>query len=471
MNLSLVLSIGLSSDVLAEDKTDLITAIEKVAETVGAAVVSIKTERTEHYRASPSFYGDPFSDELFKGFFEDFFGSPPEYEYKSSGLGSGVIVDTNGYILTNEHVVRGADKLTVILPDGRSFSGQLKGTDTQSDLAVVKIDAPNLPAAKLGNSDQLKIGRWVVAIGNPFGHILADSQPTVTSGVISALHRALPQTARRDSDYSDLIQTDAAINPGNSGGPLVNLAGEVIGINVAIFSTSGGSQGIGFAIPVNYAKSIVDHLIHGKPIEHGWIGVSIQDLDYRLSQYFHLSNQEGVLIVKVLEGAPAKKAGLQEGDIILSINGDKIHNSAHLIKYLRGLPIGQKVSVEILRDKKRTTIAVVIGKRPGLEVGYAESQPQKPLVIKREEKWRGINVGSITDEMVARLRITNKEGVIITNIEKNSPAYDAGLVKGDIITSINNKTINNLEDFYQIIQTAKGECLIITPRGYFIIAE
>ncbi len=217
--------IGFCTECIAAEEPNLITAVSDVAQKTGPAVVAIKTEKTQRYQAQDRYFGSPYDDESMSQFFQDFFGLRPEYEEKMLGLGSGVIIDPRGYILTNDHVVQGADKITVTLPDGRKFDGELTGVDVRSDLAVVKITAPDIPVAVIGSSESLKIGQWVVAIGNPFGNILDDPQPTVTSGVISALHRTLPQTAKMDSDYSDLIQTDAAINPGNSGGPLVNLNG------------------------------------------------------------------------------------------------------------------------------------------------------------------------------------------------------------------------------------------------------
>jgi serine protease Do len=248
-------------------------AVINVANTAGKAVVSISAERTTKVSTGRRFvYRSPFGespfgeDEFFRKFFDDFFGQMPEREYKQFGLGSGVIVDPQGYILTNEHVIDGADKIKVTLPDGREFKAELKGEDPRADLAIIKINAHNLPAAAWGDSDNLRIGQWVVAIGNPFGFALQNPEPTVTAGVISALHRSIGKSVGRDRDYNDLIQTDAAINPGNSGGPLVNLKGEIVGINVAIFTTSGGYQGIGFAIPSNAAKRIMSNLIQGKKI-------------------------------------------------------------------------------------------------------------------------------------------------------------------------------------------------------------
>jgi len=272
---------------------DLEKSTIDVAEEVGKAVVSISTEKTEKiggprvrkYQFGFPFGGEnPFEDDLFDRFFDDFFGGF-DREYKQQGLGSGVIIDKEGYILTNEHVVGDADKLTVTLSDGREFKAEIKGTDQRSDLAIIKIDARDLPFAELGDSSNVKIGQWVLAIGNPFAFALENPEPTVTMGVISALHRSLGRGLGRNRDYSDLIQTDAAINPGNSGGPLVNLSGQVIGINVAIFSTSGGYQGVGFAIPINTARKIVSRLIEGKKILYGQVRKYLGPVFHELARH------------------------------------------------------------------------------------------------------------------------------------------------------------------------------------------
>lgn len=453
---------------LYADEPSLVTAVSDVAQKTGPAVVAIKTEKIKHTRNASNYFGNPYDDDAMSQFFQDFFGAQPDYEQKALGLGSGVIIDGRGYILTNDHVVDGADKITVTLPDGRKFDGELTGIDVRSDLAVIKITADNLPVASLGNSENLKIGQWVVAIGNPFGNILDDPQPTVTSGVISALHRSLPQTSRRDSDYSDLIQTDAAINPGNSGGPLVNLNGEVIGINVAIFSTSGGYQGVGFAIPVNYAKAIVDQLTQGKKIEYGWIGIGIQDIDERLAQYFALSSDEGVLVTKVLLGAPADKAGIKEGDIILSANRIKIRNSSALVKQISNATIGKPIVLQISRDQKSLEITVTVGKNESANTPtpLAAEPAAKGHSVK---SWRGLNVDEITATTAEKLRLANTNGVVITEVAPASPAQLSGLEKNDVIISINKQVIRNLEDYYQAVAAAQGSCLVRTVRGFFVL--
>lgn len=461
----------LSTPAQTQEDVNLVTAIEQVAEKVGPAVVSIRTETTTLTRPYRG-YSDESSDiEDFNDFFAEFFGAYPEYERKSSGLGSGVIIAKEGYILTNEHVVSNAYKILVTLADRRSFAAQLKGTDSRSDLAVIKIDAPNLPVATLGNSENLKIGQWVVAIGNPFGHILDDPEPTVTQGVISALHRALPVISRQDSDYSDLIQTDAAINPGNSGGPLVNLHGEIVGINAAIFSTSGGYQGMGFAVPINYAKAIVDQICSGKKIESGWIGIGIQDLDDRLVQYFSLKSNEGVLINRVLDNAPAKTAGLQEGDIILSANGIWMRNTAALLKYIGSTAVGKTINFQVLRDRKEQPIAVIVGKRPELTSALLEQPAKKDKIPLSPQRWRGMEVRDLPKDLLPQQQLPSPAGVLVADVNQNSAAQEAGIRKGDIIVAINKQPISNVGDFQNVVQASQGPCLVRTLRGHFVVTD
>ena len=478
ISVNLILALFCVSSLPADEgETDLVTGVEKVAEKVGPTVVSVKTEKTEHYRARS--FGSPFQDEFFGQFFEDFFGGIPESEFKSRGLGSGVIINAQGFILTNEHVIEGADKITVMLPDGRELPAALKGTDPRSDLAVIKVDAPNLPVAVLGNSENLKIGQWVVAIGNPFGHLLANPEPTVTTGVISALQRSLPKGPRRDSDYSDLIQTDAAINPGNSGGPLVNLKGEVIGINVAIFSTTGGYQGIGFAIPINDAKLILQQLIEGKEIAYGWIGVSVQDIDERLAGYFGLKNTQGVLISKVLEGGPAEKGGLKEGDVILAINGKEVKNVQTLLKLIGNAPVGKKAVITALRTGQKLDIPVLVIKRPHfdefgriIEAAPEDEESEEPGSAPEKggiSVWRGLSVQNISPEIADQLNLESLDGALITNIQNGSSAEEAGLRPGDIIISINQKPVKNASDFMKNARNLNGRSLIRTSRGFFVV--
>ncbi|MCM8780754.1 MAG: Do family serine endopeptidase [Candidatus Omnitrophica bacterium] len=438
-------------------------AVVRVANTTGKAVVSISTEHTTKVRGRRFYFDYPFGeDDFFRKFFEDFFGELPEREYKQIGLGSGVIIDPEGYILTNEHVVAEADKITVTLPDGREFRGELKGKDARSDLAIIKINARNLPVASLGDSDNLKIGQWVVAIGNPFGFALQNPEPTVTVGVISALHRSLGRSLSRQRDYNDLIQTDAAINPGNSGGPLVNLKGEVVGINVAIFSTSGGYQGIGFAIPINSAKRIISRLIEGKKILYGWLGVTVQDLSEDLAGHFGLSDRNGALIAKVMEDSPAQKAGIKEGDIIRKFDNQDINNVRELLNIVGRTEVGRKVKVIVIRDKKEVLLEVEVGQRP---------QDVEKIVSETSIRWRGLEVGPLDSEAAKRYRLEEKRGVVVIDVEPDSSADEAGIIPGDVISEINRRPVNSLSDYQKITQDLKGNALVRTSRGYFLIKE
>lgn len=449
-------------------------AVETVAGSVGKAVVSISAERTQKAGGIRRYYfgqapqEGPFEDEFFRRFFEDFFGEIPEREYKQVGLGSGVIIDPEGYILTNEHVVGDADKITVTLPDGREFKAQLKGTDKRSDLAVIKIEGRDFPSAGLGDSNGVKIGQWVVAIGNPFGYAIHNPEPTVTAGVISALHRSLGKISA-DRDYNDLIQTDAAINPGNSGGPLVNLKGEVIGINVAIFSTSGGYQGIGFAVPINAAKRVVSRLIEGKKIVYGWLGIMIQNLDENLINYFGLTKKEGVLVSKVIKDSPAQKAGIKEGDIILKLDGQETNTVNSLLKIVGETPVGKSVQASLLRDKQKISLEVKIEARPE---DKAEEIIEEKQITQDESWWRGIQAQEITPELARKLNLSEQheqQGVVITDIQPNSPADEAGLISGDIILGINRIHIDSLNTYKRLIKGISGDCLVRTARGFFVL--
>lgn len=444
-------------------------AVINVADTAGKAVVSISTETTTRIGSRKRAYfnapfgGSPFGDDdNFRKFFEDFFGELPQKDYKQMGLGSGVIIDADGYILTNEHVISGADKIKVTLSDGREFKGEVKGSDMRSDLAVIKIDAKNLPAIPLGDSDKLKIGQWVVAVGNPFAFIMQSPEPTVTVGVISALHRSLGRTMSRERDYNDVIQTDAAINPGNSGGPLVNLKGEVVGINVAIFSTSGGYQGVGFAIPVNNAKKILSKLIAGKKILYGWLGVTVQDLNDDMAKYFGLPNKNGVLVAGVLDAGPAQKAGIKDGDIITRFEDKPINNTRELISVVSSTEVGRKIKVALLRDKKEMTLNVEIGERPR-EIEKEEYAKEEPGA------WRGLIVQELNPDLAKKFNIEDKSGVMAVDLEQGSAADEAGIIPGDLILEINKQPVKSMSDYQRLTKSASGDCLIRTKRGFFLV--
>lgn len=447
-------------------------AFIRVAETVGPAVVSIVTETTQKIPARRYYFGPPkgFFDDDFDSFFRDFFGETPEREFKQQGLGSGVVIDGRGYIITNDHVIDGAGKIMVILSDGRRYDAELKGSDPRSDIAVIKINADNLPIAKLGNSDTVRTGQWVVAIGNPFGFVVNNPKPTITAGVVSALHRSLPFGGKYGRNYIDLIQTDAAINPGNSGGPLCDLNGDIIGLNVAIYSTTGGYQGIGFAIPVDMVKYVLDDLIEGRKVLYGWLGVTIQELSYDIAEYFKIADRKGVIVIEVIKGGPADTGGMKTGDIIRTFNGKAIDTLQTLLKFVGESRVGEKASIGIIRDGKEMVLNVAIGERPS-EEAVAKGKVTQEEITGAEEagKWRGLTVAEITYEIAQKYNIEVEPGVLILDVELDSPAYEAGLRKGLIIKEIDRKIIRNMEDFNKVIQTTQGKALVRTNRGFVIV--
>jgi len=428
-------------------------SFSNVAKEVGPAVVSVTVIQVYTYGGRHYYYPfrewDPYLDE----FLRDFFEAPREY--RQSGLGSGVIIDKRGYILTNDHVVDGADQIQVTLSDGRKFKAVIKGSDPRSDLAVIKIKADNLPVAKLGNSDKVEVGQWVMAIGNPFGFIMSNSNPTVTVGVVSALHRSFSyRSLNKHRYYGDLIQTDAAINRGNSGGPLVNLKAKIIGINALIYSTSGGSQGIGFAIPINRARRILDELIAGKKIKYGWLGVQVQSVSPELMALFNFPDSNGALIAKVIHGSPADKGGLKKGDLIRKI-GDYIVKTANdLVDIISHLDVGKKIKIFIVRDGKPVICKVTISERPKKKQLISEQIP-----LNEKQGWRGISVKD------------SDGGVVVSKVLQDSPAFIAGIRQGDTIDEINRSDIRSLRDFNRITISIEGEALVHTNKGYFVVRK
>ncbi len=463
---------GISSTVQAapSEAETLEQAFIRIGQQVGPAVVSISTEQIErvrqYFRVHPFFGpdGDPFEE-----FFQQFYGNTPQQEFHRFGLGSGVIIDPKGFILTNEHVVADADKITVTLSDGRELTGIVKGKDSRSDLAVIQINAQKLPVASLGDSNTVKTGQWAVALGNPFGLMgsgpgiqAIGTEPTLTVGIVSALNRQLPSASRYDRDYSGLIQTDAAINPGNSGGPLLNLKGQVIGINVAILTSSRGYEGIGFAIPINKVKDILDALIEGREIIYGWLGIQIQDLGQDVAEFYGLPGREGVLIYQVLPASPAKEAGLQDGDIIQSFNHQPVRHSRQLIEGVSRTPAGTVVELEVLREGRSLSLKVKIGERPG---DLAETAG-----VSTTEFWRGLKVSDLSAEYAERFHLpADATGILVIEIEQNSPAEEAGLRPGDLINEINRTRINNVSEYRRAIATVKDNALVRTTRGYVVI--
>jgi serine protease Do len=435
-------------------------AVIGVAGTAGKAVVSISAEHTtrvKDYSVYDNFFNrSPFGeDEFFRRFFYDFIGEVPERELRQIGLGSGAVINSDGYILTNEHVVASASKIVVTLADGRSFRAEIKGTDARLDLAVIKINTRGLAFALLGDSDTLKVGQWVVAIGNPYAFAMENPEPTVSVGVISALHRALGSALSQGRDYGNLIQTDAAINPGNSGGPLVNLKGEVVGINTAIFSTTGGYQGIGFAIPINNAKRIIAQLSAGKRITRGWLGVVVQGLNEQLVQYFGLPDARGVLVVQVIPGGPADTGGLKAGDLIRQLDNNPVNNAREFLDAIAQSEPSRRIKVAVLRNKQLLSIELTLGVRPEeTELGGGKAPQGAP-----EGQWRGMAV------------VETKEGISVAKVTPGSPAGLAGIASGDIILEINKQPILSQKDYLNAVSGLKGDCLVRTNRGYFILKD
>ncbi|GBE37537.1 MAG TPA: DegQ family serine endoprotease [Nitrospirae bacterium] len=424
--------------------------LSEVAEAVEPAVVNISTTTTVTLQQSP--FGDFSDDPFFRRFFGDQLRHPdpgPQRKYKSSALGSGVIITADGYILTNNHVVKDADDIKVVLYDDREFKGKVIGTDPQSDLAVVKINAEDLPSIKIGDSDVLKVGEVVIAIGNPFA-----LSHTITMGIVSALGRSNVGIA----DYEDFIQTDAAINPGNSGGALVNMNGELIGINTAIFSKSGGYMGIGFAIPSSMAKSVMDSIIkHGKVIR-GWLGVSIQNMTPDLAEQFDIKEEKGALVTEVVEESPAEKAGFKRGDLIIEFDGKHVDGSTALRNMVAGIPPDTSVKMKIIREGKEKTLTVAIGQLSETVV-TAKSEYSNAV--------KGVHVQDLNPEIRMSLDIPQKvEGVVVTNVEMDSPSFRA-VKRNDVIQEINKKAIRSTKDYEKAVSkiSAKDTVLILAYRG------
>jgi Do/DeqQ family serine protease len=415
-------------------------AFVEVAKKVQPSVVNITTEKTITIKPWERFGEDFFKGSPFEEFFRGF-GGPrekgKEYRHRQRSGGSGVIVDKEGYILTNNHVIEGADKVKVRLNDGREFIATVKGQDSRTDLAVLHIKAKDLPVAILGDSDKLDVGEWAIAIGSPFG-----LEHTVTVGVISAKGRSGLGTGT----YEDFVQTDASINPGNSGGPLINIDGEVIGINAMIIQPG---TGIGFAIPINMAKQILNDLIKTGKVVRPWLGISVQDLTPEMMEHFKVKEKEGVLVGQVYQGTGAEKAGLASGDIIKAVEDKPIKNVSELVKEIQKKKVGQKLKLGIVRDGKAMTIEVTTSAMPD----KAELQKEK----EGEEKL-GARVQELTPELAAQFRIAGiKQGVVVIAVEDGSFADEMGLQEGDVILEINRKKIESLKDFEKAMKDANVE--------------
>ncbi|GAB4514702.1 MAG: DegQ family serine endoprotease [Sulfuricaulis sp.] len=410
-----------------------------IVKAVMPAVVNIATTRMvkQGSQMSGPFMDDPFFRQFFGEEFFHRFQNPRDR--RENSLGSGVIVDSAGYIVTNNHVVAKADEIKVLLNDKREFTGKVVGTDPKSDLAVIKISAKDLPVIPWGDSDKLEVGEYVLAIGNPFG-----LNQTVTQGIVSAVGRANVGIA----DYEDFIQTDAAINPGNSGGALVNARGQLVGINTAIFSRSGGYMGIGFAVPSNMTRSVMDSLLKGGKVVRGWLGVSIQDVTPDLAKQFGLKETKGALVSEIIPDSPAATAGIQSGDIITAFNGKTVDSTSILRNTVAQTPVGKTVKVELLREKKTVSVEVKITEQPK---DVAQVDGETTQGDGKNTAFAGIEVRNLTAEIARQLGLPHgTTGVVIAGIEQGSAAEEAGLQEGDVIMEINRQPVRNIGDFKRL---------------------
>ncbi len=366
--------------------------------------------------------------------------------FTQRALGSGVIISTDGYIVTNAHAVKGADKIVVKLEDNRELNATVVGIDEKTDVALLKIQSPgDLAMATLGDSDALQVGDWVVAIGNPFG-----LSETVTAGIVSAKGRVIGE-----GPYDDFIQTDASINPGNSGGPLLNLRGEVVGINTAIYSQSGGSIGIGFAIPIDSVKNVVEQLkAHGKVIR-GWLGVAIQDVTPELAKTFGLKQTQGGLVSDVTPDSPAARAGLKRGDVIVAYNGRHIEAAHQLPALVAATEIGKTVPLTVLRNGESQTLSVTVAEMPA-QVAASGTAPAAA-------DW-GVTVSDITPDLARRFDLKETTGVVVTDVTPDSPASAVGLQHGDVITEADRKPVHNVGEYNQELAHARGRVLLLVDR-------
>jgi len=413
-------------------------------------VVNISTTQVSEGRGSHEF-SSPFGDEdPFNDFWRRFFGGPaPRGPQRQRSLGSGFIIDGDGSILTNNHVVENAQKIVVKLAaDDQEYEAKVIGRDTKTDIAVIKINAKtNLPAATLGDSDRLEVGEWVVAIGNPFG---LDS--TVTSGIVSAKGRHIGQ-----GPYDNFIQTDASINPGNSGGPLINLRGEVIGINTAIFSRTGGNMGIGFAIPINLVKEVLPQLRGKGKVTRGFLGVLIQKVTPEIAESLGMDKGNGALVANVTKDGPADKAGVKVGDVIIEFDGKEVKDSSDLPIIVARTSVDRRARMKVLRDKKEITLTVSVGELKDEEV--VASAPEKGEL--------GLTVQRLTPQMAESLGLDKPEGVVVTAIEPGSAADEAGIRRGDVIVEVDRKLIRNLDEYKKAVAAIrKGRgVLFLVRRG------
>lgn len=416
----------------------------KLVDNNSASIVNISTVRksqTKSANSNPQLPNDELNEFLKKFFGDKGFDNPDKrIPRKSQSMGSGFIYSADGFIITNHHVIADADQIIVKLNDKRELDAKLIGSDPSSDIALLKIKAKNLKPVKVGNSENLKVGQWVLAIGSPFGF-----ESTVTAGIVSAIGRSLP-----NDNYVPFIQTDVAINPGNSGGPLFNLNGEVVGINAQIFSRSGGFMGLSFAIPMNVANNVIKQLKVSGKVSRGWLGVYIQEVTNNLAKSFGMKNPSGALISKIIPDGPASKSDLKVGDIILKFDGKKIVTSSSLPPIVGNTKVGENVKIEILRKGSKKTIKFTVQELPVQKVAKNKVTPKESVT----RKILGMTVSNISDLERKNLRLENNLGIKVQQINSN-PAYESGLLKNDIIYQISGENIQDINQFVKIVKNLK----------------
>jgi serine protease Do len=428
--------------------TSGLTSFAPVVKKAAPSVVNIYSTHVVHYHQMNPFLNDPI--------IRQFFGNPDENNQPLTRheevLGSGVIIASDGYILTANHVVADADQIKIAVPGNKKeYDAKIIGTDPDTDVAVLKIDGDNLPAITLGDSDQIEVGDIVLAIGNPFDIGQPGQTPTVTMGIVSALGR----NGLGFNGYENFIQTDAAINPGNSGGALVDAEGRLIGINTAIESSSEGSEGIGFAVPVNLARHVVDRLIHGGKVTRGYLGVGPEDITPALAESFNLSSQNGALVGDVRPGTPAEKAGIESGDVIVEFDGQPISGANDLLLAVANDSPGQQVQVKFIRNGDVHTVKVTLAARP-------DEQAQNNQPVTQTDALNGVSVGDIDPDTRSQLQIPDEiQGVIVTDVDQDSHAAEAGLQKGDVIVSIDHHHVTNADDAVKLCNNARGRYILL----------
>ncbi|HWP59681.1 MAG TPA: DegQ family serine endoprotease [Candidatus Acidoferrales bacterium] len=424
-----------------------------LAKKLAPIVVNISTTQSRPRQRAPGPFGAPSpfgGEDPFSEFWRRFFENPPGMpRLPQRALGSGIIIDSKGFIVTNNHVVENAEKINVKLSDEREFDAKIVGRDARTDIAVLQIvdGKGNFPQAPLGNSDELQVGEWVIAMGSPFG-----LENTVTAGIVSAKGRHIGA-----GPYDNFIQTDASINPGNSGGPLINMRGEVVGINTAIFTRTGGNLGIGFAIPINLVKEVVPELIAKGKVTRGWLGVTIQRVTPQIAKAMGLQTERGALVASVVEGSPADQAGIKTGDVIVEYQGQPIRDSGQLPILVARTEPGQMVKVTVFRDNRKIPITVKVG----------ELKEQEELALAPTAGRLGLAVQTVTPEMAPSLGLERAEGVVVTSVQPQSVAAQAGLRRGDVILEVNRKRVTSASEFGQMVDQVKpgANVLLLVRRA------